>query len=398
MAVPEDAATVFMAMRLGWSLSEVRGRNRPGWNPEMVPAPAAAAAAPDWGLDWLPLQNDLTGDQTREEVQTLLAKLAGDLSVNDDTNSAGSYSSRLETQAAALATAEAGGNQAAVNPEWANLAGLIHEFDGYVQKTLATESETLICGYQLGRALADSYWALKPDLTDGQDHASWSFLFGQKRCSETERLLGRLTAYFHPYTAAAIAGSVEVWKSITAPTEWGKSVQADQNWPALAYRGIYQQIRRWYGLTILKQDPTTLIRPYQLLKDWSLVLRAARLFWFQLVLGLFAAGALAGFAYLLALPTVKTGIATVLGALGITGIPVAGWAAKLKNDAQSMLTRIKEDAYTDLIAVAITTAPPPPEPGKALDPAAEPPPPSGRRQAELTRIVRNRRITPVTPT
>ena len=398
MAVPEDAATVFMAMRLGWSLSEVRGRNRPGWNPEMVPAPAAAAAAPDWGLDWLPLQNDLTGDQTREEVQTLLAKLAGDLSVNDDTNSAGSYSSRLETQAAALAAAEAGTDQAAINTEWANLAGLIHEFDGYVQKTLATESETVICGYQLGRALADSYWALKPDLTDGQDHASWSFLFGQKRCSETERLLGRLTAYFHPYTAAAIAGSVEVWKSITAPTEWGKSVQADQNWPALAYRGIYQQIRRWYGLTILKQDPTTLIKPYQLLKDWSLVLRAARLFWFQLVLGLFAAGALAGFAYLLALPTVKTGIATVLGALGITGIPVAGWAAKLKNDAQSMLTRIKEDAYTDLIAVAITTAPPPPEPGKALDPAAEPPPPSGRRQAELTRIVRNRRITPVTPT
>jgi hypothetical protein len=398
MAVPEDAATVFTAMRLGWSLSEVRGRNRPGWNPETVPAAAAAAAAPDWGLDWLPLQNDLTEDQTREEAQTLLAKLAGDLSVNDDTNPAGSYSSRLETQAAALAAAEAGTDQAAINTEWANLAGLIHEFDGYVQKTLATESETVICGYQLGRALADSYWALKPDLTDGEDHASWSFLFGQKRCSETERLLGRLTAYFHPYTAAAIAGSVEVWKSITAPTEWGKSVQADQNWPTLAYRGIYQQIRRWYGLTILKQDPTTLIKPYQLLKDWSLVLRAARLFWFQLVLGLFAAGALAGFAYLLALPTVKTGIATVLGALGITGIPVAGWAAKLKNDAQSMLTRIKEDAYTDLIAVAITTAPPPPEPGKALDPAAEPPPPSGRRQAELTRIVRNRRITPVTPT
>jgi hypothetical protein len=397
MAVPEDATNVFMAMRLGWSLSEVRGRNRPGWNPEKVPAAAVAAAAPDWGLDWLPLQNDLTEDQTREETQALLAKLATDLSVNDDSNPAGSYSSRLETQAAALVAAEAGTNQAAINTEWGKLAGLIHEFDGYVQKTLATESETVICGYQLGRALADSYWALKPDLTGDQDHASWSFLFGQKRCSETERLLGRLTAYFHPYTAAAIAGSVEVWKSITTPTEWDKSVQADKNWPTLAYRGIYQQIRRWYGLTILKQDPTTLIRPFQLLKDWRLLWKTARLFWFQLLLGLLAAGALSGFAYLLAQPTVQSGIAAVLGALGITGIPVAGWAAKLKNDAQSMLTRIKEDAYTDLIAVAITTAPPPPEPGKPLDPSDEPPPPSGRRQAELTRIVRKRRITPVTP-
>jgi hypothetical protein len=390
MAVPEDAATVLMAARLGWSLSEVRGRNRPGWNPERVPAAAVAAAAPDWGLDWLPLQNDLTEDQTREGAQALLAKLAAGLNVDDDANPAGSYSSRLETQAAALATAEAGGNQAAVNTEWANLAGLIHEFDGYVQKTLATESETVICGYQLGRALADSYWALKPDLTDDQDHASWSFLFGQKRCTETERLLGRLTAYFHPYTAAAIAGSVEVWRSIVADGEC-------KDFPIRAGLGMYKQIRRWYGLTILKQDPTTLIQPYQLLKDWSLVLRAARLFWFQLVLGLFAAGALAGFAYLLALPTVKTGIATVLGALGITGIPVAGWAAKLKNDSQAMLTRIKEDAYTDLIAVAITTAPPPPVAGQQ-DTAADPPPVSGKRQAQLTRIVRNRRITPVTPT
>lgn len=364
--------------------------------PGAAAAPAAPAAGPkpDWGLDWLPLQNDLTQDQTRKEAQALLDKLATGLGVNDVKNPAGSYSKRLATQAQALAAAQGG---QAINAEWAKLAKLIQDFDFFIQETLMVESETVICGYQLGRALADSYWALDPSLSDGQDHASWSFLFGQKRCSEMERLLGRLSAYFHPYTSAAVAGSVEVWKSITAPTEWGKSIQVDKNWSALAYRGIYQQIRRWYGLTILKQDPTTLLQPYQLLKDWRLLWKAVRLFWFQLLLGLLAAGALAGFAYLLTLKSVQAGLATVLGALGITGIPVAGWAAKLKNDAQSMLTRIKEDAYTDLIAVAITTAPPPPEAGKALDPSAEPPPISGKRQAELTRIVRNRRITPSTP-
>jgi hypothetical protein len=247
MAVPEDASTVFTAMRLGWSLSEVRGRNRPGWNPETGPAATAPAPTSDWGLDWLPLQNDLTEDQTREEAQALLAKLAGDLNVNADTDPGGSYSSRLETQAAALVAAEGGTDQAAIDTEWGKLAGLFHEFDGYIQKTLATESETVICGYQLGRALADSYWALKPDLTDGQDHASWSFLLGQKRCSETERLLGRLNAYFHPYTAAAIAGSVEVWKSIAAPTEWNKSVQADKNWPAHHPRHANSMSHGWPG-------------------------------------------------------------------------------------------------------------------------------------------------------
>jgi hypothetical protein len=141
-------------------VSEVRGRNRPGWVPETVPA-AQNGAAPDWGLDWLPLQNDLTEGQLREEAQVLLGVLASDLKVNDADNPAGSYSSRLETQANALAAAQ--GDQA-INTEWGKLAKLIQDFDFQVQETLVTESETVICGYQLGRALADSYWALKNEM------------------------------------------------------------------------------------------------------------------------------------------------------------------------------------------------------------------------------------------
>src|SRR5262245_53093737 len=112
-----------------------------------------------------------------------------------------------------------------------------------------------------------------------------------------------------------------------------------------------------------------------------------------------AAAAIAGFAFLLATPSVSSGLSgltTALGAPGITGVSVAGLAAKLKNDAQAMLTRIKQDAYTDLIAVAIPTAPPPPVPGEE-DTAAAPPPASSKRQAQLTKIVRQRSITPVTP-
>jgi len=388
MTTPGDAATVLEAVRLGWCVSEVRGRNRPGWSPETGPADQNGAA-PDWGLDWLPLQNDLTEGQLRKEAQALLGVLADDLKVNDANNPAGSYFSRLEAQASALAAAK--GDQD-INTEWEKLAKLIQDFDFYVQETLVTGSVTIISGYQLGRALADSYWALNPALSDARDHASWSFLFGQRRCSETERLLGRLTAYFHPYTPAAIAGSVEVWKSLVAAGEF-------KGTPIRAGHGMYQQIRRWYGLTILMQDPTTLIQPYQLLKDWRLVWRGVRLFWFQLLLGLLAAAALAGFAFLLATPSVSSGLSgltTTLGALGITGVSVAGLAAKLKNDAQAMLTRIKQDAYTDLIAVAITTAPPPPAPGEK-DTATEPQPASGKRQAQLTKIVQQRSLTPVTP-
>jgi hypothetical protein len=128
------------------------------------------------------------------------------------------------------------------------------------------------------------------------------------------------------------------------------------------------------------------------LKDIRLVWRAVRLFWPQLLLAALAAAALAGFAYLLSASAVNAAAATILGALGITGFSVAGLAAKVKNDAQAAIRRLTQDAYTDLIAVAITTAPPPP-------PSAQPSGPFRPRTEEelMTTMVQDRRITPVTP-
>ena len=42
------------------------------------------------------------------------------------------------------------------------------------------------------------------------------------------------------------------------------------------------------------------------------------------------------------------------------GFTTARLLAKLKNQAQAMVTRLRQDVYTDLVAVAITTAPPMP--------------------------------------
>jgi len=263
-----------------------------------------------------------------------------------------------------------------------SLEDLIFRFDAHIQDTLAAKSDTVVCGYQLGRALAECYWAMDPAAEDGW--ASWSFLLGAERRSEIGRLLGRLSAYFHTFTAAAVAGSVAVWGHVAASPDWRNE--------ASAYPLLYQQVRRWYGLILLKQNPTTLLKPNQLLKDFRLVWRAFRLFWPQLLLAALAAAALAGFAYLLSTSAVNSAAATVLGALGITGFSVAGLAAKVKNDAQAALTRLTQDAYTDLIAVAITTAPPAP-------PSAQPSGPFRPRTQEelMTSMVQDRKITPVTP-
>ena len=395
MAVPGDATNVLTAIRLGWCMSEVRGRNRPGWEPgasgpvaAAQPAPVSAAppGAPDtyeWGASPLPLENELDLAQLPQEAQQLLGKLASGLSVNNGLpEEPGSFSAKVERQAEALASAQPGD----VIRQWEALATLIQDFDWHVQGILALESKTVACGYQLGRALADPYWALQPSLDDPANHASWPFLLGPKRCSETQLLLGRLSAYFHPYTAAAIAGSVQVWKSVAASADW----QQEPN----AYPLLYEQIRRWYELIVLDQDPTTLIQPYHLLKNYRLVWRTLRAFWFQLLLAALAAAAVGVFAWLLTKPHFNSGLKALLATVGLAGFSVAGLAAKVKNEAQAMLTRLKQDTYTDLITESITSAPLPPRTlsvpkAGLLRPLT--------RQGKMTRIMQARSLTPVTP-
>jgi hypothetical protein len=141
------------------------------------------------------------------------------------------------------------------------------------------------------------------------------------------------------------------------------------------------------------------------------------MFWGQLAIAGLSAVLLAFFAWALTQPSVRTWLAPILGVLGIVGVSASGLTAKVKNDAQAALKRVKQDIYTDLIAVAITTAPPPPDklaslapappptpapPGPALpapEPAAPQPgaPLTRKQERELIGLVQKRAITPITP-
>jgi phosphoglycolate phosphatase-like HAD superfamily hydrolase len=70
---------------------------------------------------------------------------------------------------------------------------------------------------------------------------------------------------------------------------------------------------------------------------------------------------------------------TLSGVLAIAGLSLAGLTGTLKNSAQALLKRLRQDAYTDLVAVAVQTAPRPPN------------------RSALQRAINRRGLTPATP-
>ena len=397
------------AVRLGWFIAEVRGRNRPDAPPgaaERLPGPPGHA---------LPLHVEQTPTELRIAAQGVLAAMARNLGVDGAGANHGSYTAAIEAQAEALAKARAGSTAALVaatdgaaapdaaaavpstvaavvsaapgDPaaQWDALQELIFKFDEHIQDALALGPDTVANGYQLGRALAEPYWALNPAVDTDQSPAAWQFLLGSSRCNEIGRLAGRLGGYLHPYTAAAIAGSVQIWKHVAA----------DKAWRSNAHGYLYRQMRTWYELVVMGQDPTTLVRPYALTRNHRMIMRALRIFWPEVLGIVVAAGALSGFVVLLGENKVNSVLNSALGLVAIAGFTTAGFLAKLKNQAQAMVTRLRQDVYTDLVAVAITTVPDMPSLPVTRVPLL--PSKRTRQNAQLVRMARERGITPVTP-
>ena len=291
----------------------------------------------------------------------------------------GTFAEQAEAQAEAEAEAEGqhhaiaqhyGELAAAARQPWADLAELIWQFDAHVQDRLAALSESQAIGYQLGRGLADTYWALNP----GQEHgsASWSFLLGDRRCDELQRLTGRVAAYMGEYTAAAIAGSLEVWRAVVAAPGW----MGD---PTQTSHALYSQIRRWYELIVLGQDPTTLIGPAAVMRNYRTLARAFQLFWPELAATVFGLAALITLLFLVNVDGAAAWEKTLSGVLAVVGLSLAGLTGTLKNSAQALTKRLRQDAYTDLVALAVQTAPAPPD------------------HSALQRAINHRALTPATP-
>lgn len=373
----ESLEPVATALRLGWAVAEVRGRNWP-----QGPRPTASPLPPVPG-DVLPLRSQRTGSASRRESVRTLVALTRQLGIAG----AGEFEAGLvEVLPPFTAAGEASltdGNQDA-GPTWDRVAEFFLDWDGRFQDQLTLRGEHVANAYLLGRGVAECYWGLGPDhawTSDGEVTAvSPAFLLGEDRRRELTRMLGRLGPdTIHPLSAAGISGSLEAWGDVAADETWAR----DPQMRAL----LYEQVRQWYQLLILGQDPTTLIRPYARLTSTRYLTRAARTFWPQAVIAVIALGLVAAF-FVVADLDGTSWVSPVLATGSFGAFAVAGLLARGQSAAQRLVTRMRQDAYTDLVAISVAIVPP--YPSRAGGPTMR----QARKQME--RAVRRRLLTPPT--
>jgi hypothetical protein len=347
MPVPDDTDDVLTAIRLGWCVAEVRGRNRPD-----APLGGPVTALPSCEGHALPLQSERSAAELLVQTYAVLMFLADKVGVDANPADGSSFSREVAGQAAALVDLRASGSVDALGV-WEKLAELIYMFDAHIQDCLAAKSPNELAGYQLGRGLAECYWALDPAAPDPASPAAWGFLLGAKRVQELSRLLGSLSAYFPSYNAPAIAGTLQVWRDVAA----------DEDWRDNAHDRLYMQVRRWYQLTVLRQDPARLIVPKKLRLSPRVVSRIFRVYYSRILMGL--VGVAAGVALIRRIGTGEAikWVSTegpnlwkaLLAILAVTGLTTIGFSTP------QIVRRIIEDQNIDLIAIAISTCPPPPQ-------------------------------------
>lgn len=356
--------TTTHALRLGWSLAELRGLCNPdGPRPETTTVPGTPPEA-------LPLRSQRSADAARAACAGTTADLAKTLGLHE--------ADQFATCVALVADAR---DRAA----WPATRRFLFERDAQIQDELTRVDEQLANAYLLGRGLAECYWGLGPEEAwldaDGRPTAcAPAFMLGRDRRRELTRMLGRLQAgEAHQLTPAAVSGSLEAWGLVVD----------DPDWVAVSSfrESLYEQIRRWYQLMVLRQDPTSMVRPYALLRDTHQLTRTLRVLWPQALLAVLAVGLVTWL-----LTTIGDGepawLQTVL-ATGSAGAVVAGGlVARARSAAQLWATRLRQDAYTDLVSADITVLPTLPRGSRRQR--------SRQRRALVESAVRQRGLTPAT--
>ena len=220
-------------------------------------------------------------------------------------------------------------NAATRQSRWPAVGRAFYRWDAQIQDALAVPASTG-AAYQLGRALAETHWALDADRPDNE-MGSWAFLFGQGRQQTVNRLIARLSAYLGPLVTAAVVGSFDSWCELAADPQRRQmdGIRSALYRQGLLWRDLIRGERQPLDLApLVTDDAWRELHVYRrALSTMKGPLTAAAIFAALLIAG----GAL------LASGAGHPGLTTAISILGAVGLTSASLYARAKAQLTSLL-------------------------------------------------------------
>jgi hypothetical protein len=354
-------------MRLGWMVAEVRGRYRLQNDPRLL----AGYNRSDRTGRALPLAAERSPAEQRIEAERVLIALANSLHVNYPDGAlkinetlmglpAGSLGASahlvcdyLPPLGMALASAH---NQKLPEEKtiWWRMAELFYQWDTRIQDDLASGPYGLASAYQVGRGLAEVYWALDPDAPTG-DPASWNHLLGDQRFNQLATLLRRVTPFLPKLTGETITATLEQWHAVASSATWRNKTDA------LTALGLQSAL--WRDLLLSASPPEVLVTTTDQTLRRARSLRPLIASFAGEAAVLFIGLVFVGGAVFVAL-SAGQGIDKVIGGtlggvLGLFGVTWSALLTRAKVMGQGILNQLRAKVAADATIIAATYLPAP---------------------------------------
>jgi len=340
---------VVRALRLGWSVAELRGRYRE----QLEQDPNSEAGKFDRTGNPLPLQEERNANELAIEVEKAIVALAAELKLEVAADA-------LRKSTTAAQKAKGTGGWAAA---WSGLAESLYKVDASFQDGLYAGGLAGSAAYQLGRGLAEVTWALDPTATAGP--TSLSFLLSEGRITAMRRLLVRLRQNVDEVSATAIEFTLQAWQPVArswptsaaaakAETDTTRKAEAESTQRA-AVIALREQARVWHDLLLDQVPWATLVDPTTAIKRRP-SLGPLKPFWPELLLG--TAGVIGlGLALLVVSQKGAGAIPTLLAVLSAAGVSAAGLRAMVKDQTQNLIEQMRRAFNMELAGTAVLRLP-----------------------------------------
>jgi hypothetical protein len=367
-----DAATTTQrlhgALNLGWSMAELRGRLRYGHH--QPPGTVDYQFARE--LHALPLDGEHSTTEQLIATRVAVSVLADGFGVDRPFDGVDEQPSSLVKALAralerALDTAEAQGPgelprllddyspASDVGRAWDRVADVIYRWDEQVQDRFSVSVE-LLSAYQLGRGLAEVFWALDPAAPSGQEHptdsprpCSWEFLLGAHRRDLLAAHLKRLEGLLPTMSVPAVKGSLARWTQLVTT--------GDVRSHADAATALRAQLQLWRDVLLGARNPFSLVKSLGVGAGARQFRRVLEAFGLELALAAFSIAALAVAGYYLGADKASSGWSVAVSILGFFGVTGASVLARAKTQTRALYAHLRDAFYQDVISEKATILP-----------------------------------------